>query len=132
MWQEEEEEGEGRRIGPFKLHPTFSFFSWQGGAGGLGVGTFQIFRYTRNGNTDNTNPILRPLYNRYFCQISIGRGFRIAIGPSESVFLMIYVLAASSSSRSLVVSLSIGPSGDFVKNLPLEYQIVKKSKNLFG
>ena len=49
--------------------------------------------------------------------------------------LKIFFLAASSSSRSLVVGLSVrrsvcpsvGLSVDFVKKLPLEYQMVTKT-----
>ena len=38
---------------------------------------FKIFGYARNGTSVNKNPFLRPLYNRYFCHITIVKWSRI-------------------------------------------------------
>ena len=48
------------------------------------AGYFNIFGYAKNTTSDSPRPILRPLYNRYFCQMK--SGLRFALGPSESAF----------------------------------------------
>ena len=44
----------------------------------LKTAIFKIFGYARNGTSVNKNPFLRPVYNRYFCHITVVKWSRYA------------------------------------------------------
>ena len=59
----------------------------------LKTAIFKIFGYVRNGTSVHKNPFLRPLYNRYFCHITIVKWPRIIQNSSKKcIFWDIFIL----------------------------------------
>ena len=73
----------------------------------LKTAIFKIFGYARNGTSVNKNPFLRPLYNRYFCHITIVKWSRIIQKSIKKCIFLDILILGPFSIKFLTVTLKI-------------------------
>ena len=83
----------------------------------LKTAIFKIFGYARNGTSVNKNPFLRPLYNRYFCHITIVKWSRIIQKSiKKCVFWDIFILGPFSIKFPIIAVRALRQGKGQIKN----------------